>query len=70
MAYDVHGAAFAHRIRQFLIVPAHRLDEFPAGYSWAGCAPALPASTSPAAPEYALKSSCRAIIFHRRSTAP
>ena len=26
----------------------HRFDEFPAGYSLAGCAPALPASTSPA----------------------
>ena len=28
--------------------PAHRLDEFPAGYSLAGCAPAEPASASPA----------------------
>src|SRR5439155_3399058 len=26
----------------------HRLDEFPAGYSLAGCSPALPASASPA----------------------
>lgn len=26
----------------------HRLDEFPAGYSSAGCSPALPASASPA----------------------
>ena len=26
----------------------HRYDEFPAGYSLAGCAPALPASASPA----------------------
>lgn len=28
--------------------PAHRLDEFPAGYSWAGCSPAEPACASPA----------------------
>jgi len=28
--------------------PTHRLDEFPAGYSLAGCAPAEPASASPA----------------------
>src|SRR5712692_5308448 len=28
--------------------PAHRLDEFPAGYSLAGCSPAVPASASPA----------------------
>jgi putative transposase len=28
--------------------PTHRLDEFPAGYSLAGCSPALPASASPA----------------------
>jgi hypothetical protein len=28
--------------------PAHRLDEFPAGYSLAGCSPAGPASASPA----------------------
>ena len=46
-------------------VPAHRLDEFPVGYSLAGCAPALPASASPTASEYALKSSCRSIVFHR-----
>ena len=28
--------------------PAHRLDEFSAGYSLAGCSPALPTSASPA----------------------
>jgi hypothetical protein len=28
--------------------PAHRLDEFPAGYSSAGCSPAEPTSASPA----------------------
>jgi hypothetical protein len=46
-------------------VPAHRLDEFPVGYSLAGCAPAVPASTSPTASEYQLKSFCRSIPFHR-----
>jgi len=46
-------------------VLAHRLDEFPAGYSLAGCAPAAPASASPTVPEYALKSSCRPMFFHR-----
>ena len=30
--------------------PSHLLDEFPAGYSSAGCSPALPASASPAKP--------------------
>ena len=43
--------------------PAHRLDEFPAGYSSAGCSPAGPASASPAEHQYALKSSCRSSIF-------
>ena len=28
--------------------PGHRCDEFPAGYSLAGCSPAEPASASPA----------------------
>src|SRR2546427_7532930 len=28
--------------------PAHHSDEFPAGYSLAGCSPALPAAASPA----------------------
>ncbi len=36
--------------------PTHRLDEFPAGYSLAGCSPAEPASASPAGHQYALKS--------------
>ena len=31
-----------------LHAPTHRFDEFPAGYSLAGCAPAEPASASPA----------------------
>ncbi len=36
------GAILANR------APAHRNDESPAGYSSAGCSPALPASASPA----------------------
>ncbi len=50
-------------------VPAHRLDEFPAGYSWVGCAPALPASASPAASEYAVILSCRSIPFRRTANS-
>src|SRR5581483_4678962 len=49
--------------------PTHRLDEFPAGYSLAGCAPALPAAASPTASEYALKSSCPSIVFHRTANS-
>ncbi len=45
--------------------PAHRLDEFPAGYSLAGWSPPAPASASPAASEYAVMSSCRSTDFQR-----
>ena len=45
--------------------PAHRLDEFPAGYSLAGCSPALPASASPTGHQYAVMSSSRSRSFHR-----
>src|SRR5262249_6101585 len=45
--------------------PAHRLDEFPAGYSLAGCSPAWPASTSPTGTEYAVQSVCWSRTFHR-----
>src|ERR1043166_7990351 len=48
---------------------AHRLDEFPAGYSSAGCSPASPASASPAGYEYALQSSCWSRIFHRTANS-
>ena len=44
---------------------AHRLDEFPAGYSLAGCTPAVPASASPTGHQFALQSFCRSSIFHR-----
>ena len=45
--------------------PAQRVDEFPAGYSLAGCSPAQPASASPSGSQYALQSSCRARDFQR-----
>ena len=53
------GAGFAAN------APTHRLDEFPAGYSSAGCSPAEPASASPAGHQYVLMSSCRSRDFHR-----
>jgi hypothetical protein len=46
-------------------IPAHRLDEFPAGYSSAGCSPALSASASPTGSDYGVKSSCWSIAFQR-----
>src|SRR5271154_6924121 len=49
--------------------PTHRLDEFPAGYSWAGCSPAEPASASPAGHQYAVKSFCRSRIFQRTANS-
>jgi transposase InsO family protein len=49
--------------------PTHRLDEFPAGYSLAGCAPAEPASASPAGYQYAVQSFCRSSIFQRTANS-
>src|SRR5688572_22609601 len=43
--------------------PAHRLEEFPAGYSLAGWSPPEPASASPAVSEYPVTSSCRSSVF-------
>jgi hypothetical protein len=45
--------------------PTHRLDEFPAGYSLTGCAPAEPVSASPTVTNYAVQSSCRARNLQR-----
>jgi hypothetical protein len=45
--------------------PAHRPDEFPAGYSLAGRSPAEPASASPTAAEYASIRWRRSICFLR-----
>ena len=47
----------------------HRYDEFPAGYSLAGCAPAEPASASPAGHQYAVQSFCRSRIFQRTANS-
>src|SRR5713226_9425603 len=46
-------------------VPAHRLDEFPAGYSSAGCSPAEPASASPTEDHFALWVLRSTILFQR-----
>jgi len=40
-------------------------DEFPAGYSSSDCSPAGSASASPTIDHFALKSSCRSMVFHR-----
>ena len=49
MSFSRHGEIYPSdgNARAMAGAPAHRLDEFPAGYSLAGCAPAWPASASP-----------------------
>src|SRR5260370_8562923 len=49
--------------------PAHRWDEFPAGYSLAGCSPAEPASASPAEGHFAVQSYRRSSVFHRTANS-
>jgi predicted outer membrane protein len=44
-------------------------DEFPAGYSSADCSPAGSASASPTVHHFAIKSSCRSIVFHRTANS-
>jgi hypothetical protein len=46
--YQSDTASNRRRFRFRLRLRAHRLDEFAASYSLAGCTPALPASASPA----------------------
>ena len=46
-----------------LHAPTHRFDEFPAGYSLAGCAPAEPASASPAEQKFTMKAIPRPSFF-------
>jgi hypothetical protein len=41
------------------------LDEFPVGYSLAGCSPAAPASASPTGDHCAVNSSRQSRLFHR-----
>jgi len=45
------------------------LDEFPVGYSWAGCSAAEPASASPTGEQCAVNSSCRSRIVHRTANS-
>ena len=52
---DRGGWGDAGRKAVQLYAPPHRLDEFPAGYSLAGCSPAGPAAASPAGNHYARK---------------
>ena len=49
--------------------PAHRLDEFPTGYSLAGWSPPEPASASPAGSQYAVQSSCWSRDFQRTANS-
>jgi len=51
--------------RSCLAPSAHRLDEFPAGYSSAGCSPAEPASASPVVSECAAPCRAPARMFQR-----
>jgi len=48
--------------------PAHRLDEFPAGYSSVGCSPAEPASASPTDHHFAGSSIRRTMNLHRTAS--
>ena len=48
-----------------LHAPTHRCDGFPAGYSLAGCAPAEPASASPAEQKFTMKAIPRPSFFQR-----
>ena len=51
MSFERHGEIYPNDkgADDSADAPAHHSDEFPAGYSSAGCSPALPASASPAA---------------------
>ncbi len=64
MSFDSHWEIYlSNEDAGITDVPAHPLDEFPVGYSLAGCAPAVAASASPIASEYQLKSFYRSIVF-------
>ncbi len=45
------------------------LDEFPVGYSLAGCSPAAPASALPTGVQCAVNSSCRSSNFQRTANS-
>src|SRR3982750_3701460 len=63
---DVSRSAQEQRTRCSLV---HRLNEFPAGYSSAGCSPTWPASASPAEFHSALQSFFRSSIIHRTANS-
>jgi hypothetical protein len=46
--------------------PAHHSNEFPAGYSLAGCSPAGPASASPATPSWCKRDPTQGTSFSGR----
>ena len=48
-----------------LHAPTHRFDEYPAGYSLAGCAPAEPASASPAGRQSTMMGALQPSFFQR-----
>ena len=48
-----------------LHAPTHRLDEFPTGYSLAGCAPAALASASPVEEKFTMKAAPQPSLFQR-----
>ena len=48
-----------------LHAPTHRFDEFPTGYSLAGCSPAEPASASPADEEFTMRAVPQPTIFQQ-----
>ena len=45
---EIYRSDGGRKAEAALAASAHRFDEFPAGYSWAGCSPAEPACASPA----------------------
>ncbi len=74
MSFSRHGEIYrsdglgfvgAGRRARWADAPAHRLDEFPAGYSLAGCSPAEPASASPAEEKFTMKAAPQASFFQR-----
>ena len=62
---DGRGSCRSGARSERLHAPTHRLDEFPTGYSLAGCAPAEPASASPAEQKFTMKAAPQPSFFQR-----
>ena len=62
---DGRGSCRSGARSERLHAPTHRLDEFPTGYSLAGCAPAEPASASPAEEKFTMKAAPQPSLFQR-----